>query len=88
MKLKYNFVVRQVGEKAVGVAVGSDNQRFNGMINLNATGEFIFRRLIEGVDMDSLVSDISAKYDISPSDAKDEAEAFISVLKKGGLLEE
>lgn len=38
MKLKYKFVVRNVSGKPVAVAVGQDNERFNGMIKLNPSG--------------------------------------------------
>jgi hypothetical protein len=47
MKLKYRFIVRNVGGKLVAVAVGTDNEKFNGMVKLNANGEMIFKMLNE-----------------------------------------
>ena len=88
MKLKYNFVVRQVGDRMVAVAVGADNAKFNGMINLNETGEFIFSLLAEDTNIEAIVSALTTKYDISEDDAKKATEGFISKLKEGGLLSE
>lgn len=88
MKLKYNFVVRPVGERMVAVAVGADNAKFNGMINLNETGEFIFGLLSEETNMETIVSALTEKYDISEDEAKKAAEGFILKLKEGGILAE
>ena len=47
MKLKYKFIVQNVSGKPVAVAVGKDNERFNGMITLNDSGAEIFKLLNE-----------------------------------------
>lgn len=88
MKLKYNFVVRPVGERMVAVAVGADNAKFNGMINLNETGEFLFGLLKNDTNLSEIVSALTSKYDISEEDAAIAAENFILKLKEGGLLTE
>lgn len=48
MRLRYQFVVREVDGTPVAVAVGRDNEKFNGMIKLNTTGGVIFKMLSEG----------------------------------------
>ena len=45
MKLKYKFVVREIDGTHVAVAVGKDNEKFNGMIKLNKSGAVIFNLL-------------------------------------------
>jgi hypothetical protein len=88
MKLKYNFVVRPVGERMVAVAVGADNAKFNGMINLNETGEFIFGLLKNDTTLPEIVSALISEYEISEDEATTAAESFILKLKEGGLLAE
>ena len=45
MKLRYKFVVRNVSGKPVAVAVGQDNEKFNGMIKLNCSrAHFLWMR--------------------------------------------
>ena len=62
MKLKYNFVVREIGGKPVAVAVGKDNDKFNGMIKLNSTGEFIFEMLKNDTTLDEIAAAMAEKY--------------------------
>ena len=38
MKLKYNFIVNEVADKMVAVAVGDDLDKFNGFIKMNDVG--------------------------------------------------
>ncbi|MBE7056565.1 MAG: PqqD family protein [Ruminococcaceae bacterium] len=88
MKLKYKFVVRTVGGKKVAVAVGTDNEKFNGMIKLNDTGEFIFSMLNSGDFSETeLVEKIMEKYDVDMENAKNSVASYIDVLNKNGLLE-
>ena len=49
MKLKYNFVINQVTDKMVAVAVGGDLEAFNGFIKMNDIGAEIFEILKEDV---------------------------------------
>lgn len=89
MKLKYNFVVRKVGDKAVAVAVGEDCANFNGMVKLNPTGEFVFNMLNSGdVSMADIVSAVVAKYEVDEKTATEAVTAYIESLKNGGLIAE
>ena len=45
MKLKMEFMLRQVAGYYVVVPVGDACVDFNGMVNLNETGAFLFERL-------------------------------------------
>lgn len=88
MKLKYNFVVRTVGGKAIAVAVGKDAAEFNGMIKLNETGEVIFNELKKDVTLDSIAGRLASEFDITLEQAKLDADAFIDSLRSAGLIVE
>ena len=88
MKLKYNFVVRNVGGKCMAVAVGEDNARFNGMIKMNATGEFIFTMLKNNTTLEKIAQAVVEKFGVDENQAKTDAEKFIDTLKKSGIIEE
>ncbi len=89
MKLKYTFVVRNVSGKPVAVAVGQDNERFNGMIKLNPSGEVIFKMLIHGMpSCDEIVARFAQQFGISEETARPSVLAFIDQLRENDLLEE
>ncbi len=89
MKLKYNFVVRKVNDRAVAVAVGDDCTKFNGMVKLNPTGEFVFNMLNTGdVSMADIVAAVIEKYDVDEKTATDAVSVYVDSLRKSGLIEE
>lgn len=89
MKLKYNFVVCNMGGKPVAVAVGKDNERFSGMVNLNTAGEVLFKLLNEGdLTQQELLSRFAAHFGVAEETAKTAVLGFVDSLRQGGLLDE
>ncbi len=88
MKLKYEFVVRDVAGQIVALPAGKDSAHFNGMIKLNSVGEFIFKKLANETTLDEILSDISKEYDVSVDEAKASVESYLEVLRTNGLIEE
>lgn len=89
MKLRYKFVVRSVGGNPVAVAVGTDNERFNGMVKLNNSGEWIFNQLNEGhVTQEQLLQAFCMEFGVTEEAAKPVVLAFVDYLRSNELLEE
>lgn len=89
MKLRYQFVVRNVSSRPVAVAVGRDNERFNGMIKLNPAGEAIFKLLILGtLTQEEIIARFAEQFGITEDTARPSVLAFINELRKSELLEE
>lgn len=89
MKLKYKFVISQIDGQPIAVAVGRDNQRFNGMIKLNTTGVVVFEKLAKGpVTLDEIAADLCARYEVDRDTAVESVTAFISELQKNDLIDE
>ena len=64
MKIKSGFMTRKIGDKIVGIAVGERSREFNGMINLNETGQFIWKCLENDTNIDEVVNKVVKEYDI------------------------
>ena len=87
MKLKYNFVIREIDDTPIAVAVGDDSKFFNGVVKLNSSGRVIFE-MINGNDvtLDDIVSNLIDKFDIDKDMAEKSAKLFLDELRKSDLV--
>ena len=89
MRLRYQFVIRQVAGQNVAVAVGNDHLKFSGMVKLNHTGAFLMELLKDrDLSREELVEAMVHRYDVKSDRAAENLDAFLDVLRKGGLLQE
>ena len=70
MKLKYDFVVRDVAGQVVALPTGADSAEFNGMIKLNSVGDFMFKKLANDTTLDEIVADVSKEYNTAVEEAR------------------
>lgn len=87
MKIKNDFVLRKVADSYVVVPVSSLTLDFNGVINLNETGAFLFEQLQSGIEKDELISKMLEEYDVSKEKAITDVEDFINKLKDADVFE-
>ena len=87
MKIKNGFLLRQVGEQTVVVAVGEESRNFNGIIRLNDTGRFLWENLQKDITEKELVRIMLLEYDIDGATAEADVADFIETLKEADLLE-
>ena len=87
MKLKENFVLREVADTWVVLPVGEATLDFNGMLTLNETGAVLWRALEQGGDIEALVAALTAEYDVAPEVAKADVEEFMVKLLDAGCAE-
>lgn len=87
MKLRYQFVVQKVGGTAVAVVVGRDNQKFNGMIRLNDSGERIFKLLSAGdLTQEQLLTQYAEEYGTTVKTIEADVLEFVEQLRQNDLL--
>ena len=86
MKVREGFILREVGGQPVVVAVGAASQFFNGMVKLNASGEFLFKELKDDKTEDDLVKALTDKYDVDEETAREDVKAFVETLAKPGII--
>ena len=87
MKIKENYVMREVAGQAIVIAIGEESERFKGMINLNRTGREVWLYMEKGLDSDEIAKKISEKYEVDLNVAKHDIESMIDRLYKAGVLE-
>lgn len=87
MKIKDGFIRREVAGSVVVIAVGEAGEKFNGMMKLNETGSFLWKKLENGASFDELVTELLEVYDVSAQRAASGVENFIAELDKIGCLE-
>mgnify|MGYP003273388311 CR=1 FL=1 len=87
MKIKEGFLLRKVAGSNVVVPVGEATLDFNGMMSLNETGAFLFQKLMEGIDEESLIEALMAEYDVDKEVAAKDVEEFIAKVEREDLFE-
>ena len=87
MKLKEGFVLRRVAGEIIVLPSG-DNLDLNMMITLNETGEFLWKLLEAGAEVEDLVRQMLAEYEVDEATARAAAEGFVAKLRDNGFLAE
>ncbi len=85
--LKDGFVLRQVADTWVVMPLGQVSLDFNGMLTLNETGALLWQALEKDGDVDALVNALTAEYDVSAEQAREDVETFLAKLQQAGCLQ-
>ena len=88
MKLRGEFVVRQVMNDTVAIPVGKTALSFNGMIMLNNVSRVIWECLEKGADLQTIVKALTDGFEVSPEEAQTDVLEFLDKLRAMQLLEE
>ena len=88
MKLKAKYILRTVADKTVAIAVEQGGEKTDGVITLNDTGAFIFGKINEGNDFDTIVDKFFDEYEVTREEAAKAVETFVDYLKTSDLLED
>lgn len=87
MKLKDNYVLRQVVDTWVVLPVDSAALEFNGMLTLNESGALLWKVLEQGAGREALVDALTCEYMVDPVQAMNDVDEFLEKLAKAGCLE-
>ena len=88
MRIKKGFILRNVADSWVILAVGQTSVDFNGMISLNETGAFLWKSLEETGDRDAVVKALCSEYDVSEEIAAADVDEYIAKLREAGCIED
>lgn len=88
MKIKANFVLRQIASVWVVLPLGNAALDFREMLTLNESGVLLWRLMKEGCDREDLVTALLTEYDVSRSVAEADADEFVEKLRSAGCLEQ
>ena len=86
MKLKQEFVLREIAGDYVLIPVMKQEDEFKGIISLNETGAYIWKKLEENKDTDEIIKDMLDDYEVSLEQAQNNVNEFLSNLKTLGII--
>ena len=87
MKLKKDYVLRQVANTWVVLPLGQETVSFNGMLKLNESGAFLWKALETGADAEGLVQALTGEYTVSQDQARADVAEFLEKLIQTGCAE-
>lgn len=87
MKLKKNFVLRQVAGTWVVLPLGAETVNFSGMLQLNESGAMLWRVLEDGGSQDALVEALLGEYDVTREQAEADVQEFLTKLNQAGCIQ-
>ena len=87
MKLKPDYVLREVAGSWVVLPLAENILNFNGMLTLNGSGVLLWKALEAGADPDALVNLLTEEYEVSKQQAASDVDDFIQKLIQTGCIE-
>lgn len=87
MRLKGNFLLREVMGEMIAIPVGEALLDFNGMVCLNPVGCVIWSGLQSEKTKEEILADILEKFDVTREEALADVDEFLLRLKESDLLE-
>lgn len=87
MKLKKNYVLRQVADTYVVLPLGIETVGFEGMLKLNESGALLWKAMEQGADAESLVRVLTSEYVVTEEQAREDVADFLNQLTQVGCAE-
>ena len=87
MKIKKDFLLRQVADTWVVIPIDSAIVNMDGMLNLNDSGALLWKVLEQGADHEQLVDAVLAEYAVSREIAMKDVNEFVERLHKINCLD-
>lgn len=81
-------MLRTVAGKSIVVPIGQASVDFNGIINLNETGAFLWEQLSKGCTYDELLAALLGEYDVPEDIARKDIDAFLKTARDAEVIEE
>ncbi len=86
MKLKKDFILREIMGDVVLVPINQSTSQFNGLITVNELGKFIWENLEKVQDENDLLQLILDEYEVDRDIAKKDLDEFLQVLKDMDII--
>lgn len=86
MRIKDNYMLREVAGSYVVVPVGKASEEFKGLINLNEVGAFLWKNLKNDTTEEELVIKLMKEYEVDEKTATNDVHNFIQKLIEANLV--
>ena len=87
MKIRDNFVLRQVAGAWIVLSVADKTVDFNGMLTLNETGLMLWKLLENGSSREALAEALTEEYDVTYEQALVDVDEYLGKLERAGCLD-
>ncbi|MEQ8174746.1 MAG: PqqD family protein [Syntrophomonadaceae bacterium] len=88
MKIKKDYLLREIAGVHIVVPVGERVIDFKGMMTLNDSGCFIWKCLSDNITYEQLLSSILDEYEIEEATARTDLDEFLNTARENGVLDE
>lgn len=86
MKIKLDFVLREIAGDILLVPAGRTALDLNGMLTLNEVGADIWKMLPEVGSEEEIVARLLQDYDAEPAQVREDVSEFLTRLRGLGIL--
>lgn len=88
MRIKKEYVLREIANTWIVVPFGKSAVNFNGILTLNETGRLIWQKLEAGATEQDLVETLTQEYDVSVEKAQKDISLFIAKIREIDCIED
>ena len=86
MRIKKEFILREIAGEYILIPTGTTTQEFNGLITINDVAAFVWKNIEKVNSVDELISMVLDEYDVDEDVARNDIEEFIQQLKKAYMI--
>ena len=86
MKLRGEFIIRQIMDDIVAIPVGQTARDMNGMILLNDVSKVIWECLEQETNLENIVTAVTDAFEVSNEEAQADVLEFLEKLRGLSLL--
>lgn len=86
MKLKKEFILRNIVGETVLVPINKSESNFDGLITINEVGKFIWENIELAKNEEDLLSKILDEYDVEEEIARKDLNDFLQKLKDVDII--
>lgn len=86
MKLKQEFVLRNVAGEFILIPITNLSNKFNGIITLNETSKFIWELIVQEKEKEDIVKALLEEYEVEEELATKNVDDFCEHLVSLGIL--
>lgn len=86
MKIKKDFVLREIAGEYILIPTGSTTQEFNGLITINDVAAFVWKNIESTESIEELVSMVLEEYDVEEEIARNDISEFVKQLKEADMI--
>ena len=87
MKIKDNFILREIAGEHILIPVGEAALRVHGMVTLSESALLLYEKLQSECTEEDLVDVLTAEYEVGREEALRDVGAFLGQMRQVGILE-